>query len=217
MRLKICGITNVQEAIEIVKLGVDTLGFICVSQTPRYIEPQKIKSIIEQLPQQISTVGVFVNEEINKIVEIFNRTKLTGIQLHGEESTGYCQELRNLLPEAEIIKAFRYQNQESLQQLDDYLPVVDTIILDPYQEGVHGGTGKQLNWQDLTDFRPSRPWLLAGGLKPENVVEALNTVSCDGLDLSSGVEISPGNKDIEKVQELCQILSNLKSQLHSYN
>ena len=217
MRLKICGITNAQQAIEIVNLGVDTLGFICVRETPRYIKPQEIKSIIEQLPTQISTVGVFVNEEINKIIEILTETNLTAIQLHGEETTNYCQELRNALPEVEIIKAFRYQNQESLAQLDSYFPVVDTIILDPYQEGVHGGTGKQLNWQDLTDFRPSRPWLLAGGLKPENVVEALNTVSCDGLDISSGVEISPGNKDIEKVKELCQILSSLSNQLHSYN
>jgi phosphoribosylanthranilate isomerase len=217
MRLKICGMTNAQQAIEIVNLGVDTLGFICVSQTPRYIKPREIKSIIEQLPMYVSTVGVFVNEAIKNIIEIVNQTHLTAVQLHGEETANYCQELRNALPEVEIIKAFRYQNPESLAKLDSYLPVIDTIILDPYKEGVHGGTGKQLNWQDLSDFRPSRPWLLAGGLNPENVVEALKTVPCDGIDISSGVEISPGNKDIEKVKELCQVLSGLNTQLHSYN
>ncbi len=217
MRLKICGITNLQQAIEIVNLGIDTLGFICVNQSPRYIKPQQIKNIIEKLPQESSTVGVFVNEDINKIIQIITQTGLTGIQLHGDETVNDCQHIRQALPEIEIIKAFRYQNQESLNQLDSYLPVVDTILLDAYQVGVHGGTGQQFKWEDLTDFRPSRPWLLAGGLKPDNVMKAFNTVACDGLDISSGVEISPGNKDIDKIKELCHLLNNIKGQLHSCN
>ena len=217
MRLKICGITKVQQAIEIVNLGVDTLGFICVHKTPRYIEAEQIKSIIKELPNHVSTVGVFVNEEIKTIIEIINQTGLTAIQLHGEETPTHCQKLSEALPEIEIIKAFRYQNQQSLADLDRYLSFIDTILLDAYQAGSYGGTGKQLNWEDLIDFRPSRPWLLAGGLKPDNVIKALNTVPCDGLDLSSGVEISPGNKDIEKITKLCQILNRSKNELHSYN
>jgi phosphoribosylanthranilate isomerase len=207
MRLKICGITQVQQAIAIVNLGVDTIGFICVKQTPRYIEPDKIKRIIEKLPPEILTVGVFVNEKIETIIEIVNHTGLTSIQLHGEETPVDCQQLRETLPNIEIIKAFRYQNQESLACLENYLPVIDTILLDAYQAGSYGGTGKQLKWEDLSDFRPSRPWLLAGGLKPDNVLQAINTVPCDGLDLSSGVEISPGNKDLDKIQKLCEILN----------
>lgn len=207
MRLKICGITQVQQAIAIVNLGVDTLGFICVKQTPRYIEPEQIKNILQELPPEILTVGVFVNEQIERIIEIVKQTGLTSIQLHGEETPTNCQQLKETLPNIEIIKAFRYQNQESLAHLESYLPVIDTILLDAYQAGSYGGTGKQLKWEDLTDFRPSRPWLLAGGLKPHNVLQAVNTVPCDGLDLSSGVEISPGNKDLAKIQQLCEILN----------
>lgn len=217
MRLKICGITKVQQAIDIVNLGVDTLGFICLEQTPRYIKPEQIKKIVQELPNEISTVGVFVNEEIDTTIEIIDYTGLTAIQLHGEETATHCQQLSEALPESEIIKVFRYQNPESLADLDSYLPFIDTILLDAYQVGSYGGTGKQLQWQELKNFRPACPWLLAGGLKPENVIEALQTVSCDGLDLSSGVEISPGNKDLEKITQLCQILNNSPEPLHSYN
>ena len=217
MRLKICGITDLQQAIAIVELGVDTLGFICVSESPRYIKPTAIKTIIKELPTDISTVGVFVNKEIEQVIEIVAETGLTAVQLHGNETISYCQQLRESLPEIEIIKAFRYQNQESLNQLDNYLPVVDTILLDAYQPHIYGGTGTTINWSQLDSFRPSRPWLLAGGLNPDNVAEALNKVPCDGLDLSSGVEISPGNKDIEKVKQLCQTLNEIKGELHSYN
>ena len=142
MRLKICGITKVEQAIAIVNLGVDTLGFICVEQTPRYIEPIAIKNIIQQLPQQISTVGVFVNKDTPKIIDIVTETNLTAIQLHGEETVADCQQLADALPEIEIIKVFRYQNQKSLSQLDSYLSVIDTILLDAYQVGAYGGTGK---------------------------------------------------------------------------
>ena len=207
MRLKICGITNDQQAIEIVNLGIDTLGFICFAQSPRYITPSQIKNIISVLPPHISTVGVFVNEDVPKMVEIVQQTGLTAIQLHGEETINHCQQLREALPEIEMIKAFRYQNSQSLRTLEEYLPVIDTILLDAYQSGVYGGTGKQINWQQLKDFRPYRPWLLAGGLNPDNSIEALNTVSCDGLDISSGVEISPGNKDINKIALLCNKIS----------
>ncbi len=207
MRLKICGITNVPQAIEITNLGIDTLGFICVRKSPRYITGEKIKSIIQQLPNSISTIGVFVNEDWQNIVSIVKQTGLTGVQLHGEEDSHYCQQLRESLPEIEIIKAFRYQNSQSLASLNSYLPIVDTILLDAYQADAYGGTGKKLNWQELKDFRPDRPWLLAGGLKPDNVIEALNTVPCNGLDLSSGVEISPGNKNITKVKQLWDVLN----------
>ena len=206
MRLKICGITNIPQALEIVALGIDTIGFICVSQSPRYISPEKIKSIIEKLPKFTSTIGVFVNEDWQNIVKIVNQTGLTGVQLHGDENGDYCRQLRDALPEIEIIKAFRYQNSQSLSSLDTYLPVIDTILLDAYQANVYGGTGKQLNWEDLKNFRPDRPWLLAGGLRSDNVLEAMKTVSCNGVDLSSGVEVSPGNKDLTKIKQLVEVL-----------
>ncbi|MGI0483514.1 phosphoribosylanthranilate isomerase [Geminocystis sp. CENA526] len=209
MRVKICGITDLQQAISIVSLGVDTLGFICVKQSPRYIEEKKIQEIIKALPSQISKVGVFVNEDIDNIVNIVRETGLTAIQLHGDETPTICTQLRELLPDREIIKVFRYQNEDSLALLPEYIPFIDTILLDAFQEGVYGGTGKTLNWTELDNFRPSRPWLLAGGLTADNVTIALKTLQCDGFDLSSGVEISAGNKDLEKIK---QLLNNLNSE-----
>lgn len=209
MRIKICGITNQQQAISIVSFGVDTLGFICVEKSPRYILPLDIKNIIQVLPSRISKIGVFVNEDINKIIGIVKETGLTGIQLHGDENPTLCAQLRELLPDIEIIKAFRYRNPDSLNLLDDYIPTINTILLDAFQEGVYGGTGKTLNWLQLENFRPSRPWLLAGGLNPDNVITAVKSVKCDGLDVSSGVEINPGDKDLDKIKLLLNKLNQL--------
>jgi len=208
MRIKICGIKDLQQAISIERLGIETMGFICVKNSPRYIKPSEIKDIVKVLSTSTRKIGVFVNEDLSTIIEIIRQTGFTGIQLHGDETPNHCQKLRQLLPNVEIIKAFRYQNPDSLTVLGDYLPVIDTILLDAFQVGVYGGTGKTLNWLQLADFQPSRPWLLAGGLNPDNVVEALKVVKCDGIDLSSGVEISAGNKDLSKIQLL---LNNLKN------
>lgn len=210
MRVKICGITDLQQAISIESLGVDTLGFICVKKSPRYIQEEEIKKIIQVLSSPMSKVGVFVNEEIENIIRIVKNTGLTAIQLHGDETPSICQQLRELLPDIEIIKAFRYQNADSLSLLSEYSPFIDTILLDAFQEDIYGGTGKTLNWQELENFRPSRPWLLAGGLTPDNVMLALKTLQCDGIDLSSGVEISAGNKDLEKIKLLLNNLNQLK-------
>lgn len=217
MRLKICGITNLIQAEAIASLGVDTLGFICVKDSPRYINPEEIKAITSQLPSETSKVGVFVNQSVEEIVNITKEGGLTAIQLHGDETPSFCAKLREFLPDREIIKVFRYQNSDSLANLDDYLSLVDTILLDTYQKEVYGGTGKTFNWSELADFRPSRPWLLAGGLNPENVILALNTLKCDGIDLSSGVESNPGEKDLNKIKQLLQHLNSIKIPLHSSN
>jgi len=217
MRLKICGITNLEQAEAIASLGVDTLGFICVKDSPRYINAEQIKEITSKLPPEISKVGVFVNQSVDEIFNIVKEGGLTAIQLHGEETPFICSQLREMLPDREIIKVFRYQNQDSLINLDDYLSLVDTILLDTYRKEVYGGTGETFNWSELKDFRPPRPWLLAGGLNPENVLSALNTVKCDGFDVSSGVETHPGEKDLNKIKQLLEILNSIKIPLHSSN
>lgn len=211
MRVKICGITDAQQAISIESLGVDTLGFICVKKSPRYIQEEEIKKIIKVLSLTTSKIGVFVNEETENIIKIVKNTGLTAVQLHGDETPNFCSQLRELLPDIEIIKAFRYQNADSLSLLSEYSPFIDTILLDTFQQDIYGGTGKTLNWQQLNNFRPSRPWLLAGGLTPDNVMLALQTLQCDGIDLSSGVEISAGNKDLEKITLLLNNLNKLKN------
>ncbi len=212
MRIKICGITQPQQGLNIAKLGATALGFICVPQSPRYVTPEKIREITSILPNKLDAIAVVADTTIENIIEILNYASLTGVQLHGTESPDFCDQLRSLLPDRiEIIKAFRIKTIESLEELDSYQNVVDTFLLDAYHPQMLGGTGKTLNWQDLQQFKPAKPWMLAGGLTPDNVLEALSRLQPDGIDLSSGVERSPGNKDLDKVALLFNQLASLKS------
>lgn len=203
MRVKICGITELAAAQEIVRYGATDLGFICVKKSPRYILPRQIAHITAGLDASTSTIGVFADTAITEIVSIVEQTKLTGVQLHGQESPQFCQSLRELLPEKiELLKAFRVKNAQTLQKTSQYREVVDTLLLDAYHPQMLGGTGHTLDWQDLVQFTPDLPWLLAGGLNPGNVVAALGQLKPNGIDLSSGVERSPGKKDLTKVRQL---------------
>lgn len=202
MRLKICGITQPEQAIAIAQLGIQTLGFIGVTRSPRYVTPEQIASICQVLPTVVAKIGVFVNAPLETVVATVSTGGLTGIQLHGEETPATCQALRTRLPGLEMIKAFRIREPGDLGAIAPFLPVVDTVLLDAYHPHLYGGTGETLNWQDLQDFRPAKPWLLAGGITPDNVEQALALLQPDGLDVSSGVERSPGDKDLRKVQAL---------------
>ncbi|MGB3695531.1 MAG: phosphoribosylanthranilate isomerase [Spirulinaceae cyanobacterium] len=202
MRVKICGITNSYQGQQIAQLGATALGFICVPTSARYIEPNQIKAIVEKLPLKVDKIGVFANTHQEEIATIVKQAGLTGVQLHGNESAEFCQQLRQLLPQQEIIKALRIKNPERLTQELDYLNCVDTLLLDAYHPQMLGGTGKTLNWEYLNKFRPSLPWFLAGGLNPHNILTALAQVQPKGIDLSSGVERSPGDKDLAKVAAL---------------
>ena len=132
--------------------------------------------------------------------------QLTGIQLHGDENPQFCAQIKQLFPYLEVIKAFRVKTLQSLSEIPHYLEVIDTLLLDAYHPQQLGGTGKTLNWDILSSFKPGCPWFLAGGLTPENVAQALQILTPDGIDLSSGVERSPGNKDITKVTQLFHCL-----------
>jgi phosphoribosylanthranilate isomerase len=202
MRLKICGITQPEQAIAIAQLGIQTLGFICVTRSPRYVTPEQIAPISQALPAEVAKIGVFVNAPLETVVTTVSTSGLTGIQLHGEETPEHCQALRTRLPAVEMIKALRIREPGDLDAIAPFLPVVDTVLLDAYHPHLYGGTGETLNWQDLQDFRPAKPWLLAGGITPDNVEQALALLQPDGLDVSSGVERSPGDKDLRKVQAL---------------
>ena len=203
MRIKICGITKPEQGKAIATLGATTLGFICVKRSPRYVTPQQIAMITDYLPAKVERIGVFANASQQEILSTVTESNLTGIQLHGDESPQFCQNLRKLLPnQIELIKALRIKNLDSLTNAQIYYDLVDTILLDAYHPQLLGGTGKTLNWQDLTNFQPPLPWLLAGGLTPDNILEALERVHPQGIDLSSGVERSPGDKDLDKVKQL---------------
>ena len=207
MRVKICGITHIKQGLEIAALGANSLGFICVERSPRYISPLKIRAIAECLPSQIDKVGVFADHSLREIAEVVSTAKLTAVQLHGAESPEFCVQLGQEMPNGiEIIKAFRIKTAASLQDTIAYIDHVNTLLLDAYHPQMLGGTGQTINWQDLAEFRPSLPWMLAGGLTPDNVADALSCLKPDGIDLSSGVERSPGDKDLTKVELLFQAL-----------
>jgi phosphoribosylanthranilate isomerase len=215
VRVKICGITKIEQGIAIARLGAQSLGFICVQASPRYVSPETIRLIVEQLPENVDRIGVFADSTIDNICQVVAESNLTGVQLHGDETAEYCDRLREFLPGIEIIKALRVKTSETLETAAIYAVRVDTLLLDAYHPDQLGGTGRTIDWKILAEFRPACPWLLAGGLRPDNVLNAIASFSennFSGVDLSSGVEIAPGDKDLTKV---AQLFDRLKQQIIS--
>ena len=212
LRVKICGITQADQGRAIADLGATALGFICVAGTPRYVSPQQIRAIVDRLPKDLTTglmidrVGVFLNASLLEICQTVAIAGLNSVQLHGSESPEFCHKLRFALPEVEIIKALRIKVPEVLSQADLYQGWVDALLLDAYHPTLLGGTGETLDWSTLRSFRPDCPWLLAGGLNADNVLNALETATPNGIDLSSGVENAPGDKNLEQVAKLFEQL-----------
>ena len=207
MRIKICGITQPQQGKAIASLGATALGFICVPASPRYVKVDQIRAVVEQLPEKTDKIGVFANSTALEITQTVVNSGLTGVQLHGDESSEFCQQLRQLLPNVEILKALRIRSLEDIDKAATYTATADTLLLDAYDPQQLGGTGTTLDWVMLQQFSPSCPWFLAGGLTPDNIVEALTQVSPSGIDLSSGVERAPGDKDLDKVAKLFEKLA----------
>jgi phosphoribosylanthranilate isomerase len=210
MRVKICGITKPEQGRAIAQLGATALGFICVSASPRYVTPGQIRVVVEQLGVSVDRVGVFANATIEEICGIVAEAGLSAAQLHGLESPEFCDRLRQSLPGIEILKALRVKTPECLSQAETYASCVDALLLDAYHPQMLGGTGKTLDWVTLRQFHPSVPWLLAGGLTPDNVLDALRELQPSGIDLSSGVERSPGDKDLDKVALLFERVRSLQ-------
>ncbi|MGI0487877.1 phosphoribosylanthranilate isomerase [Pantanalinema rosaneae CENA516] len=215
LRVKICGITKPDQGRAIAQLGATALGFICAQQSPRYVSPAQIKAIVAHLPTDPMTgapiadrVGVFVNATLEVIQQTVAIGHLNVVQLHGSESPEFCQQVRQHLPGIELIKALRIRTIADCTQADRYHAWIDTLLLDAYDPKLAGGTGKTIDWQILQQFQPQCPWFLAGGLTPDNVLAALQQVNPDGIDLSSGVERSPGDKDLDRVAQLFQQLQH---------
>ncbi|MBE9012256.1 phosphoribosylanthranilate isomerase [Pseudanabaenaceae cyanobacterium LEGE 13415] len=198
LQVKICGITKLDQAIAIEQSGASAIGFICVPGTPRYIDAANIRSINNQL--SIDRVGVFLDASIDAIRETVAIANLNVVQLHGKESPEFCQQVRAL--NVKLIKALRIRSKTDLELSIDYQSLVDVLLLDAYHPTQAGGTGLSIDWTMLKEFRPSCDWWLAGGLNPNNVTDALNLVAPDGIDLSSGLENAPGDKNLERVAEL---------------
>ncbi|MDO8140344.1 MAG: phosphoribosylanthranilate isomerase [Candidatus Brocadiales bacterium] len=188
MRVKICGITNIEDAQAAVEYGADALGFV-FAKSPRGVTKELARDIIAELPPFVSPVGVFVDEKADKIKEICGFCGIYTVQLHGNEQPSYLNELEGY----KIIKAFRIKEEDDLKPLANYKP--HAFLLDSYVKGVMGGTGMTFNWEIARQARKYGTIILSGGLTPENVKEAIQIVKPYAVDVSSGVEASPGKKD----------------------
>jgi phosphoribosylanthranilate isomerase len=205
LRVKICGITQADQAVAIAQMGADTLGFICVPTSPRYVAPECIGLISAQLNDSgnsVKRIGVFADTALEHIIQTTQVGNLTGLQLHGSESPEFCGAVREALPHLELIKALKVKSPETLASVGTYQHLVDALLLDAYSPDLLGGTGIAWDWTMLQGIEFPVPWLLAGGLTPENIDTAIAILHPPGIDLSSGVERAPGDKDLERVQQL---------------
>ncbi len=197
--VKICGITNLEDALLSAKFGADALGFNFYPKSPRYILPEKAREIIEQLPPEVLKVGVFVNENLEKIIEIAETAKLDAIQLHGEETPEFARRLK-AKTNLEIIKAFRVSENFKPEEVLQY--EVDAVLLDAYSRHEHGGTGETFDWEIAKKVREIFPKMyLAGGLSAENVLQAFENVTPFAVDACSLLEKEKGFKDARKVKD----------------
>lgn len=206
VRVKICGITNLEDALLAAALGADALGFIFYPPSPRSVEPEAAKNIIAQLPPLVTTVGVFVDEDAATVKKLAARVGLDWLQLHGRETPEYC---RNL--ERRIIKAFRIRDEDSLTGLGAYQGVVQALLLDTYKKGQVGGTGETFNWDLAKKAKPYGSIILAGGLTSGNVAQAIMAAQPQAVDVASGVEAAPGKKDPEKLRAFFKKVNEFKN------
>lgn len=201
-RIKVCGNTQLENALMAVSCGADALGFIFVTKSKRNVKPDVAADIISNLPPFVSRVGVFVNESLENILDIAKKCSLTHLQLHGDESPAFCQTVKDLAPELEIIKAFRVDDNSTREDFVEYYPYITACLLDTYCKGEHGGTGKTFDWHIVEKLDLKKPLILAGGLEPENVTDAIRSTGAYCLDVNSGVESAPGIKDKTKLDLL---------------
>lgn len=198
IRVKICGITSLEDAMMAVEAGADALGFVFYDKSPRFINPLAAANIIAKLPPFVLTVGLFVNEELEKINWTADYCGLDLVQLHGDESPDECLEVSR-----RVVKAFRIKDIVSIEPMKKYQ--VSGYLLDAWCPDTYGGTGMTFNWEMAAAAREYGRIILAGGLTPDNVVEAIRQVQPYAVDVSSGVESEPGKKDPEKVREFIRL------------
>lgn len=196
VKVKICGITNLQDALASVEAGCDALGFVFYKKSPRYIDSEEAREIIQALPKEIVKIGVFVNSSEADIKQIAKTCGLKILQLHGNESSEFCAKFKGY----KIIKSFRIKNKIDLKNILKYN--IFAFLFDTYTPLKPGGTGKVFDWKLVRHVNGlKRPVFLSGGLNKNNVRKAIEIAKPDWVDASSCLEKSPGRKDIKKVKE----------------
>lgn len=196
-RVKICGITNPEDALQAVAAGADALGFVFYPPSPRAVDPGTVRDITAALPPFVTTVGLFVNSTVTEVLETMAAARLQVVQWHGEWPldpdgwSGYP-----------LIRAVPVKDESALQGLE--FSEARAVLLDAWHEHLYGGSGVCFDWQLVQQLRITKPLILAGGLNPGNVAKAIRQVRPYGVDVSSGVERDPGRKDPEKVSQFIQ-------------
>lgn len=192
IKIKICGLTHIDDALQACACGADALGLVFYEKSPRCVTWEQARAIVAALPPFVTTVGLFVNERPESIREIVDFCGLDVIQLHGDEGPDACR-----FPPRRVLKALRVRGEESLAGVERF--AVAALLLDAWHPDSYGGTGKLGDWKLAARLAAERPVILAGGLNPENVAEAIRQVRPYGVDVSSGVESAPGRKNPERV------------------
>ena len=196
IEVKICGITNIEDALAAASAGADALGFVFHPASPRYVTPGRVREIIGSLPAAVCTVGVFVNLAAAEVLQIAELCGLDFIQLHGGETQDYCRRF----PRERLIKALSFRSEEEFAAMADY--PVRAILVDAHDPVRFGGTGKTCDWNLARKAAARHPLILAGGLGTKNILAALEAVHPLAVDISSGVEAAPGKKDHEKIRSI---------------
>ena len=193
VKVKVCGMTSLKDALFAVEGGADAVGFIFYKKSPRSVTMKTVREIVLELPPFVDTVGVFVDETAEQINKIADYCNLDIIQLHGDESPTFCKKIRR-----KVIKAFRIKDMQSVKKLSSFQ--VSGFLLDTFSENLHGGTGKVFDWNLALPAKKFGPVIMAGGLTPNNVQQAVRQIRPYGVDVCSGVESEPGIKDHKKVR-----------------
>ncbi len=206
IKVKICGVTNLEDAKMAAEAGTDAIGLNFVEGYPRCIQWETAREITHHLPPFLVAVGVFADSQLDEVRTAIRYCRLTTVQLHGDESSDYCRQLTGSPTHPiRVIKAFRIRDRETLDQIPAYLdntPV--TPLLDAYHADALGGTGRSFDWELALKAKAFGPFILSGGLNPDNVAEAVRRLSPYGVDVSSGVEAELCKKDPEKVRFFIQ-------------
>ena len=201
-RIKICGITNVEDARLAAELGSDALGFIFYKGSKRYVDPRDAGRIISSLPPFVSAVGVFVNQDLEEILEYARISGIDTVQLHGDETPEICRKLPY-----RRIKAVRVKEAVNIAEVELY--PVQAILFDKHTDDMYGGTGSSFDWGTLKGLEISKKVILSGGLTPENVSRAISIVKPYGVDVSSGVEDAPGKKNHMKIRKFIEAVRDV--------
>jgi phosphoribosylanthranilate isomerase len=209
IEIKICGFKRKKDIIDVISLGIKWIGLNFYEKSPRFISEKDAKILIEDLPDDIKKIGVFVNPDEKKLFEIVKKLKINGIQLHGNEPPALLEKFKKNFPEKILIKAIHVKNKEDVLKKIRKYKKADFFLLDRYDENLYGGTGKGIANKEIENL--NLPWnkiFIAGGINPENVKDIIKKFKPFGIDVASGVEIAPGIKDIEKIKKLIEEVKN---------